>query len=222
MMNGGEEELGRNPNSGDLLPFFQRYAWALIEARYKEKIVTQSSIEAANKLIRFSIGQVVDRVCRAQAIDGMSMPPRIWFQTVRLACEGTGLKSKRTRFGLYKRATFLHPRRKQLRALLLAQSRELQAEFWNRRTVAERARQEDSFVDDGWQSIKVVGRFSKRAKWLRDHMIEKGWGPTILLNNNGPTEKTTHSILAGHSINQSTIKALSTAFGVLPSEIPNC
>lgn len=219
--NGGEEELGRNPESGDLTPFFQRYAWSLIEARYKEEILAKPSIDAANQLIRFSIEHLVDKICSVKAKNKKQIPAMIWARTVNLACRGVGLKSRKTRFGVYGPSTFMTPQQEQLHALLLLQSRELQAEFWRRRAIAAESSDENRAENTAGVDVEINGPYRKRALWLRDQMAKKGWGTTNLSKHNGPTEKTTNSVLQGRRALQTTITALAKAFNVPPSSIPN-
>jgi hypothetical protein len=214
MKKGGESQLGRNPFSEDLIPYFQRYAWSVIEARYKEQIVTATSLSQAQALIRESVDAVIETICKKrELVDGKTRPAGVWLRTIKHACKAVDLGTWITAFGTYDQTVFLHPQRRQLRSLLLVQAHELVTEFWNRKAI-----EGASPVDAGNQSIGPESahmEFPDRAKWLQDRISERDWNLSTFESRQGPDRKTIRRIINGIKVSEMSLrkvaKALSTS-----------
>jgi hypothetical protein len=205
MKKGGESELGHNPSSEDLLPYFQRYAWSVIEARNKEEIVNATSISKAQALIRNAVETVVYAICRlGKTVDGTKKPSEVWFQTIKHASRAVTFGSWTTDYGTYDQTAFSHPPHMQLRALLLVQGRELVTQFWSRKAMEDQSAR----IDDPTAPPAVP--------------VAPNAGPT-----KGRLGGTTRRIYKGLPVRQMTLDKVADALSkklskVSPSDIPKC
>lgn len=243
MKNGGESELGHNPRSEDLIPYFQRYAFSLIEVRSKEEILNAASISEARALIRDAVDVAVMAVCkRARKVDGTRKPAGVWFPTIKHACTAVNLGSWTTQYGTYDQTAFARPSHMQLRSLLLVQVRDLETQFWNRIAVeggsapiADRTTHLTDPIGPSDVSSKtepvapsdVKGHFPERAKWLKARLYERGWSPHVLFSHRGPDRGTTRRILKGLPVRPMTLDKVAEGLSwskkypnVSPKDIP--
>lgn len=238
MKDGGELELGHNPRSEGLIPYFQRYAFSVIEMRSKEEIVNAASISEARALIRNAVDMAVMAICkRDKIVDGRRKLAGVWLPTIEHACKAVNLGSWTTEYGTYDQTAFSRPPHMQLRALLLVQVRALETEFWNRKAKNDQsapladpiAGAADPTNGESGETSGAKGHFPLRAKWLSDRLYERGWSPHVFYSNGGPDRGTTRRILNGLPVRPMTLEKVADGLSkskkcasVSPSDIPNC
>jgi hypothetical protein len=225
----GESALGRNPNAEDLLPYFQRYAWSIIEAKHKGAILATPSLSEAKVRIQAAVDNVLAPICKRSRREGGRATQRagIWLRTVKIAADAVDLGDWKTPFGRYNQRVFMSPRRRQLRALLLVQAQTLIQEFVKLRA-KESAATQSNFTQP---RVEIVPQFPKRAQWLKERLRERDWNTGSFNLSGGPDRKTIHKILRGESVTETTLdkaaEALSSYRGprqlkrISRAEIPN-
>lgn len=243
MKNRGELEIGRNPFSEDLIPYFLRYAGTVIEARYREEIVHAASLSEARTLIRNAVDMVVKAICkRSEIAAGTRKSSGVWFLTIKQACSAVNFNICMTDYGTYDQTAFSYRPQMQMRALLLVKARELETEFWKRKAIDDRsaptadpivplddfiAQAPDPTRAEPAETSDAKGHFPVRAKWLEDRLRERGWSPQEFYNHRGPDRGTTRRIRKGLPVRAMTLDKVAEGLSkkhsnVSPSDIPNC
>lgn len=225
----GEKELGRNPYSEDLLPFFQKYAWRVIEVRDKEVILAASSLKEARERIQSAIGRLLNEICkRRELVQGKTKPAGIWIRTVMQARRAADFNIAITPFGEYDYRIFLYPKRRQLGVLLRVQATMLEQEFFdNAKNRQDSALKPSVELPDTAKRRTGNRKFSRRADWLRRHMLHLGLSVAELAQSAKLNEKTIRNARNGHSISEGTQKVIIDALStkgpkISYDEIPNC
>lgn len=196
---------------------------------------------------------------RRKIVDGKIASAGDWFRTVKAACRATNFNIAKTPFGKYDYRAFLHPTRQQLGALLRVQARALMQEFLDRcKNQDEPATPPEAALDipahegsqggaspkdAAWQgtqgqppltntpgrTVGEIKQFPKRAKWLDERLIERGWNvSTFDQNNDGPSRKTVSLITYGKRVSRRSLVKLARALStntefppVMFKDIPN-
>ena len=215
---------------------FQHYALSVIEVCSKEEIVHATSVSEARALIRDAVDDVLKAICkRAKIADGTRKPPGVWLQTIKRACKAVNLGSWTTEYGTYDQTAFFHPPHMQLRALLLVQVRELEAQFWKRKAIIDQSAPLAGPIPPATDPPKAgtdvtsdgKEHFPVRAKWLKERLYERGWSPQVLDSHGGPDRGTIRRIFNGLRVRPKTLNSVAFALSkwrvkVSPSDIPNC
>jgi DNA-binding Xre family transcriptional regulator len=229
MKNGGESSLGRNPSSEDLLPYFETYAWCIIETRDGGQIVSASSMSEVRRMIRASLDRAVELICRRGEFEGGEIKGGgVWWLTTDRACKAVDLGAWTTAYGTYTKAAFLHPKRMQLRALLLIRAQELVTKFWDRNTEeGQNAAPINHTNQTPEQASGAIVTFLKRAQWLKDCMKERGWSADDLASKSGITSKTVRRVLKGSGSHASTLESIAKGLSKAHSQVavatvPDC
>jgi hypothetical protein len=211
---GNFSETERNPNSADLLPFFEKYAWSVMEAQYRDRIFLAPSVSKAQTLIEKAIDLITDYICKkGVAEEGKIVSGGVWPLTVWRACEAVDFYGVEDKNGevKYNWSTFARPRRGQLRARLRVKTRKLVTEFWEQKA-------------DTKSSSDSVS-YPERARWLKKEMYKRGIDAPALAGKSRLTPKTVQKILDGEGVRNSTLQQLANGLSenedkVLVSDIP--
>jgi hypothetical protein len=222
---GGEAELGHKPQSEDMVPFFQKYAWTLVKVRLERCLMSFSTEDELLRLIEEFIPRVVAEICSKGTIEeGSITGGGVWWRTVDSACNAVNLGVRHGLFGTYDRFAFLRPSRVQLKELLLADAHELMTDFWLRRA------NQDEFATAGDRKGAIADgvEFPNRAAWIRQRLDERDWSQSeIATYKGGPDRKTIRRILNGEPVSTGTLQKVAIALSkhsglpkVLVSDIP--
>jgi hypothetical protein len=120
MRAGGEKEIGRNPSSADLIPFFQTYGNACLDAELRERLPF-TSVSRGRAAIEHAVRRVIESICKK---DG------VWRRAVNDACSAVDLGTWITQFGEYDKSAFARPKRMQLEPRLRSYANRWRAEMW--------------------------------------------------------------------------------------------
>jgi hypothetical protein len=231
MKEGGESALGRNPDSSDLLPYFQRYAWTAVQVSYADGILAAPTLAEAKERMRGAIEKVIRPICRKPDPE-IGRSAGTWLVTVRRTCNAVDFGSCRTQYGRYSRTAFMYPKWAQLKVLLQVQGRQLIQEFLELKAGREAAATKGLRDEKRDDSDGTNPGFPKRGEWLKQHLRERGWNKTAFHTRwKGPDRKTTNKILRGEAVSELTldgvVQALNSYAGsrrfpqIVHSDIPN-
>jgi len=228
MKKGGESELKRLPTPEDLLPFFEDFAWAVIQAQYRAPMLEATSIERFNKNFREAIEVVVEEICAKGTLKHSEiLGGGTWWRTIDDARRAVDFGWWETEYGDYGPQRLLKPRRQQLKSLLLARVYELQAEFWRTHST-NNLPAPISVAARPTGSRRGATKFPNRARWVQNHLTKRAWSPQTLYENNGPDRATTRRMLAGQNVRPMSIEKLTSALSrankaaeVTPEDVPH-
>src|SRR6185312_1402430 len=99
MKDGGERQLGRNPNSGDLLPYFGTYAQTVFDAEVQELLPLAASTREKYNLLREAVRRTIEAICGKEGV---------WYRTVRISGIAVDLGTWITPFGAYSMDALRH------------------------------------------------------------------------------------------------------------------
>jgi hypothetical protein len=208
MKEGGESELGRNPNTDDLLPFFERYAASLIDAEYKQAILDAPSLPEARARIWTAIQKVVTDICRTRKEkDGLeTQRPGDWQRTIKVAADAVDFCDWTTEYGTYSRKSLMRPKPQQLRALLLIQyAQPLVQEYTRRRATGLLSTPSTRPVSQD----ETASAFPVRAEWLKERLRDRDWSVAMLIKKgDGPDRKTIRKMMVGDRVTEATLVAV--------------
>ena len=223
MKRDGVRELGRNPNSEDLVPYFSVYAGAMLRTEMLEW-ETIARPNDLDRLLRAAMASILDEICGHEGL---------WHKVVTLACEAVNLGSWKTKFGWYECKVLMSPRRLELRARLNIAAKGVVVDLRQLAMASSSASgvesaippDGDAFSSHSTSSV-AKSEFPDRAVWLTKQMDHRGWGPQQLHDAGGPDPKTIRRILAGKRVHATTrgavAKALSTVFSSVDgADMPN-
>jgi hypothetical protein len=228
MKQGGESELERTPTAGDLIPYFEPFAWSILNAWHKKAILAAPSFPEAKARINAAIDSVVTEICQKPIRkSGRTTRAGVWFRAVEIAADAVDLGTRTTQFGEYGRATFMHPKRTQLKVLLQVKAQTLLQEFLSLQARESEATQNDR----GEGPTEARAAFPIRAQWLKACLSERNWNMASFHAKGGPDRKTTRKILRGDAVSESTLERVAQALSkshrnpplppISRSDIPN-
>jgi hypothetical protein len=209
----GEEKLGRNPRSEDLVPYFREYAAHWLKAEAQEwGAQTPLRNEMILPWLGGAMSRIVHQICTREGV---------WVRAVLIAGQAANFGSSTTRFGTYTPQKLTKPKPEQLKALMVIDARDIQAELVRKAAGVEAGASTGVGKSDRDQLKKYPGR----AAWLYEQLRIRAWSPQVLREHKGPDRKTTGRILHGLPVRFMTLEkladSLSAKVKVTSIEIPN-
>jgi hypothetical protein len=189
----GEQKLGRNPYSADLLQYFQNYAETVIEAEVQERLSEEMTAPKCIRTLKLVISNVVYEISRRRGT---------WWRIVFPACQLVNLGFWTTRYGTYTSSDLLHPPAMQLRAGLQLWAKRFEPDWWSKMATQE----VESQVGAPCASSKP-----SRAEWIRAQLKECGWSSSDPIGFGGPDRKTVERIMRGERVHNNSLKKIAVA-----------